>query len=336
MMQHFRTEINIPESPFKISYGDKIMMMGSCFTEHIGAAMERLLFRVDVNPFGIVYNPVSLTEGLNVLLENREFTKDDLICYNESWHSFMHHGRFSGGDPDKCLENINGRLCRSGKFIREAEYLFMTFGTAFIYRYKKTGKIVSNCHKLPAQEFERSMAGADEIVMVVKETVSSLYKANPGIKIIFTVSPVRHLKDGAVGNQLSKSTLIIAIHKILEEIPGTSYFPSYEIMMDDLRDYRFYDDDMVHPAGNARSYIQEKYADVYFSEETKKLVSDIEKIVRAKEHRPYHPEGNAYMKFLVAQIEQIKELGSKNLLVDTRQLKEYFEEKLKKVMNKDA
>lgn len=242
------TRILLPKARFSFSYEDRVVMMGSCFAENIGRKLEENKFSVDINPFGTLYNPASVAEGLRMLLRPERFTSGDLFRHEGVYHSFTHHSRFSAPSEEECLDHINSRLSQSSDFLRKATRLVITLGTAFVYRLKSDGRIVSNCHKLPEKMFDRQRLSTQEIVEDWKPLLLALWEQNPALKILFTVSPIRHWKDGAHENQLSKATLLLATDALQKDYPGRiAYFPAYEILMDELRDYRFYADDMLLP-----------------------------------------------------------------------------------------
>ncbi|MDR3339271.1 MAG: GSCFA domain-containing protein [Candidatus Symbiothrix sp.] len=309
----FRTEIATVPADFSISHADKISLSGSCFTENISSKFADAGFQTDVNPFGIVYNPLSLADNLNQLLDDRRFTPDDLFHDKAIYHSFSHHSRFSGSDPAFVLEKINSRLEYSSAFLRKTDLLIVTFGTAFVYRLRRTGELVSNCHKIPAGQFSYERLKIEEIVGEWTNLINRLKKTLPSIKILFTVSPVRHWKDGAHENQLSKALLLLAVDEIIKCNFYTYYFPSYEILMDDLRDYRFYAEDMLHPTSQAIEYIWEKFSDMFFDRQTKEKIREYERILKDLNHKAFHPESETYKAFrkkAEAQLEQFfKERG---------------------------
>lgn len=297
-MSAFRTKIELQESSFRISHKSRILLNGSCFTDTIGQKMQKLLFPVRINPFGVVYNPISILNGLGILLDEDYYTEDDLLFHNELWFSWDHHSSFSGTVKENCLNHINEEIKTSSKHLKKADYLLITFGTAWIYRLKKTGEIVSNCHKLPEKEFERLLLKPKDIVKSWTVFIQELLGKNKKLKIIFTVSPVRHWKDGAHGNQISKSILLLAIDEICKAFPdNTDYFPAYEIMMDDLRDYRFYADDLLHPNTQAVNYIWEIFQKCYFDKSTLEINKEVEKITLAMNHRVYNEDTDAHRKF---------------------------------------
>jgi len=293
----FRTEINIPRAPFAIAHANKTLMMGSCFVENISAKLKTAGFHVDVNPFGILYNPVSIGNAINDLLWRKEFTENDIFFSNGIYQSFSHHGRFSDVDPARALEKMNRQLMASQQFVKEASVLIVTFGTAKVYRLLSTGKVVANCHKLPANYFSHELLSVNEIAELWLNCIRQLRQVNKGLRIIFTISPIRHWKDGAHDNQLSKSVLFVALNEILRWTENTCYFPSYELMMDDLRDYRFYAEDMIHPNVQAIDYIWEKFGDAYFNNTTKAIIKEWESISQALNHRPFNPDSIEYQTF---------------------------------------
>ena len=309
--------------------------MGSCFTENIGTRMETLKYDVDINPFGILYNPFSVSNGLRILLQQKEFKAEDLIFTNGLWHSFSHHGRFSSANKNEALEYINSRIKSSTKFLKDAGFLFITFGTAWIYKFKKTGQPVSNCHKIPAKEFERVRLNVDEIFDEYRDLLTEIRKVNPSLKVVFTVSPIRHWKDGAIENQRSKAVLLLAIDKLINEFADDfcAYFPAYEIVMDELRDYRFYAEDMVHISEVAVEHIWEKFQTFLIDKESQQIAARVQKIVRAASHRPIHNNTPEYNQFLVQMKNQITEMETKYKHLSFAAEKVYFKTETVKQIN---
>ncbi|HSH18995.1 MAG TPA: GSCFA domain-containing protein, partial [Draconibacterium sp.] len=318
--------VDVPVFSQQTGYKKKNMFIGSCFTENIGNRMVELKYNVDVNPFGILYNPVSVAKGLRILLENQNITSEDLVQANGLWHSFYHHGRFSATNKKEVLEEINSRIKLSADFLKTTDFLCVTFGTAWVYRYKKTGQFVSNCHKLPATEFDRVRLTIAEIVSEYRTLLTEIRKLNPSLKVVFTVSPIRHWKDGAIENQLSKAVLLLAIDDLIHEFGDDFcvYFPAYEIVMDELRDYRFYAEDMIHISEVTVNYIWEKFEASLIDNESQLIAVQVRKIVNAYNHRPIHKKTKEYMNFLKKMAEEAVHLESKykylNLIVE----KEYF------------
>ncbi|MGM0406524.1 MAG: GSCFA domain-containing protein, partial [Bacteroidota bacterium] len=308
----------------KITYHTPVLFMGSCFTENIGDKMQALKFPAKVNPFGVLYNPTSVQNGLELLIDQKLFTKGNLDFFNEQWFSFYHDTEFSHPDLQKCLDKINTSIKSAAIQLRKSKYLIVTFGTAWVYKYLETDLVVSNCHKIPAKNFERFKLGVEDIFVEWAKLINRLNELNKNLKIIFTVSPVRHWKDGAVQNQLSKSTLILAIHQLIKIFKNVEYFPSYEIMMDDLRDYRFYADDMLHPSSAAIEYIWEHFSETYFDSETKQINAEINKILQAKNHRPLNPETENHRKFLKNQIQLIEKTSQSYPFIDLTEELKFF------------
>jgi len=271
----FRTEVEIREFPEKIGFKSSCMFVGSCFTQHIGERMRDLKFRVDMNPFGMVYNPLTVLNSLKILQTQKFFTENDLQYYNNRWFSFSHYTGFSDPDKSNCIQKINDRIRTSSAFFLGSDFIFITLGTAWVYEWKQTGEVVSNCHKLPAGNFNRRLLRVEEITKAFIPFLKSLFGKNPGKRLVFTVSPVRHWKDGAVENQRSKSVLLLAVHALVEQFKQVKYFPAYELMMDDLRDYRFYADDMLHIGSAGASYIWEKFQKALIDRESLSLMLEV-------------------------------------------------------------
>ncbi|MFC2087667.1 GSCFA domain-containing protein, partial [Bacteroidota bacterium] len=246
-MQKFRTEVDISPHTEKLDYNHYSFLIGSCFTQNIGSILMECGFNTLVNPYGVLYNPYSIYKSFEFILGNHHFHKDDLIYHNEQWLSLHHHTSFSDDTKEACLKKINNATTTAHEFLNKSRFIVITFGTSWIYEWKETGEIVSNCHKIPAVKFNRRRLSTHEIIKLYDKLLNRLNQNFPDIQFIFTISPVRHWKDGAIENQISKSILFVSVHELLERFENCSYFPAYEIVMDDLRDYRFYNEDMLHP-----------------------------------------------------------------------------------------
>ena len=294
----FQTKIDIPVSDIKISYKDSIMTFGSCFAENIGNKLETVFFETDINPFGVLYNPVSVKNSLELLIQNKSFSSEEIFENKSLWQSFAHSSLFNGLSEVECLNNINTRLISSAGFFQKTNVLLITFGTAWVFEEKKSGRVVSNCHKLPSGDFERRRLTVNEIVSDYNELIVTLQKLCPALNIIFSVSPIRHWKDGAHENNISKSILLIAIDELQKQHKQVHYFPAYEILLDELRDYRFYAPDMLHPSEVAVDYIWSRFSETYFSERTLQLKKRIEQLVADRAHRPYQPDSAEFKKFV--------------------------------------
>lgn len=281
----FRTKINISKSPFVISHSNKLLLTGSCFTENIGNYLKQYRFAVNINPFGIMYNPISIFNTLNNIINQKIYTEQDLLQNNGLYISLDHHGLFSGTDKDEVLAGINKSIEKAHTDFNDGKYIIITLGTSFIYNYLSQNKIVANCHKIPNKEFEKRLLTTEEI----KKSYAEIKDKVKDKIILFTVSPVRHWRNGAVENQRSKSILIESIHQLISENSNCHYFSAYEIMMDELRDYRFYEEDMLHPNKVAVKYIWERFAETYFNDDTSSINKKIEKINLLLQHRNKHP-----------------------------------------------
>jgi hypothetical protein len=324
----FRTEVNIPPSENRITYRSGILFMGSCFTENIGSMMQALQFRVDLNPFGINYNPSSVSRNLWALLNGKKYTRKDLHEANDRWFSFDHHSQFSGSDPDACLRNINDRILSSRERLQDTDYLLLTWGTAWVYVLKESAAVVSNCHKLPAGNFSRHLLSVSQVVDTYTKLFAGLRSKIPDLKIILTVSPVRHWKDGPVMNTVSKSTLLLAAHQLSEMFSYCTYFPAYEIAMDDLRDYRYYAPDLLHPNQQMIQYIWEKFSATYFDENTRNLIVEIDKLRMARNHRPFDPGSKQHLAFCRKQLDKTTRLMEEHPYLDLRDFEAYFKSPL--------
>ena len=306
----FRTEVNVEPSKYKINHKTPVMFLGSCFADNIGAKLVENKFPVCVNPLGVIYNPMSVKQSLDIIINRKKFQKQDLHKSNNQWISFYHHSRFSSTDQDEVLKKINTGIEEGADFLEGTKFLFITFGTAWVYKWIKNGKVVSNCHKIPAREFNRCMLKPEEILKVWGEIIEKLKNQLPEIKIVFTVSPVRHWKDSAEGNMVSKSVLLYAIHLLRKKFPSTDYFPSYEIMMDDLRDYRFYSEDMIHLNSTAVNYIWQKFDQRFINDETRKVLKKVDEIKRAVAHKPFRPGSENHLTFVEKTLQKIGQVES--------------------------
>jgi len=310
---------------FKISYRDKILFIGSCFSDEIGNKMTDFKFDVLQNPNGILYDPISITDSLFSYIENKPFDEENLFELNGLWHSWKHHSVFSAVSKKEVLERINSSINEAHLFLKEAKILIITFGTAFNYQLKKNFNNVANCHKAPSGFFIKTLLPIEEIKPNLLSVISALELFNPELKIIFTVSPVKHVKDGLEENNRSKARLIEAAHAVAEEKENVFYFPAYELVNDVLRDYRFYKKDLVHPNEMAIDFVFENFSDALFDKSTKEIRKEIEKILSAVNHKPFLKESEAHQKFVASQIQNIKRIESKYPFIDLSKEKKYFE-----------
>ena len=329
----FQTIVDLPVFPWKTGYEKNSIFLGSCFTENVGNRMAALKYDVDINPFGILYNPVSVAHALEFLLQKKYFTKNDLVQHDGLWHSFFHHSRFSSADASQALENINERIARSSQILNKADFLFITFGTAWVYEYLPTLQTVSNCHKIPAKEFRRFRLTVDEIVNKYVEIIQEIRKINPELKIIFTVSPVRHWKDGAVENQRSKATLLLAVDQILGKMENENcgYFPAYEIVMDEMRDYRFYSEDMIHISDVAIKHIWGKFQSCLIDEKSKKTSEEVQKITNTVNHKPFNKFTKENLLFLKHSLKNTRALQEEKPYLNLTSEQRYFSDQIDEI-----
>ena len=304
-MPDFRTKIAPQKFPFEISHSDKIISIGSCFSENIGQKLADLKFDISINPYGILFNPISIFNSINEIIEQKEYTENDLIKNQENWFSFNHHSSFSSLDKKEVLNKINNSINDSYNQIKSSKVLFITFGTSWVYHLNETKKVVANCYKLPANLFIKELLSVSEIVSEFEVIIAKIKAINPTIQIINTISPVRHWKDGVTENQQSKATLFLALKEITEKYTNCHYFPSYEIMMDDLRDYRFYEKDMLHPSPIAIDYIWNKLENSIFNSKTIELNKKITKLKTAVNHKTFNPKSEETKRFKTKTLEQI-------------------------------
>lgn len=295
---NFTTKVPINKYNFPIDYNSKVMLLGSCFAENMGEKFRYFKFHHVVNPFGIIFNPVSFEKLINRAVNKIEFTEKDIFFHNDLWHCYEVHSVLSNTSSELLLENLNTILNSFTNQIQEATHIILTYGTSWVYRNKTSNEIVANCHKVPQNQFTKELLSIETIQKSIQNTIDLVCKINPNSKFIFTVSPVRHIKDGFVENQRSKSHLISAIHNVNHQPSKVNYFPSFEIMMDELRDYRFYAEDMLHPSQAAIDYIWIKFFENYVDEKEFATMNQVCEIQRALKHRPFNPNTESHQKFL--------------------------------------
>ncbi len=320
----FFLPFKIQDYPFKISYSDKILFIGSCFSEEIGNKLKELKFRILQNPNGILYDPSSICDSLFSYIDNKPFDEKNIFERNGLWHSWNHHSEFSGITKNEVLEKINQSAVTAHTFLKEAKYLVITLGTAFNYQLKANKENVANCHKVPADHFEKKLIPTDEIIAEMLRALNAIEKFNPTLRTIFTVSPVKHVKDGVVENNRSKARLIEAIQSIVEQKQNSFYFPSYELVTDILRDYRFYKKDLVHPNETAINFVFEKFIGHFIDQPSKELMEKIKKVISAINHKPFFKESISHKKFISAQLEIIAEIEATQSFIDLSEEKIYF------------
>lgn len=304
---NFTTKIPISKSNTPISYDSKIVLLGSCFAENIGEKFEYFKFQNTVNPFGIIFNPVSIEKLISRIVNQQKFTENDIFFHNERWHCYDMHSDLSHENKEKFLLQLNRIIQQSNNRIIESTHIIITYGTSWIYKLKSTNEVVANCHKVSQSEFEKEILTVETIQKSIQNTIDFIRRVNPNCNIIFTVSPVRHIKDGFIENQRSKAHLITAIHDTVNrQLTTTNYFPSYEIMMDELRDYRFYAPDMLHPNQIAIDYIWEQFILTQIEETQFPIMQEVCSIQKGLAHKSFHPSSESHQKFLIAINQKIK------------------------------
>ena len=303
------TEVKITPLERKIHYGDKLVFLGSCFADEVGTICRSLGFDTLINPFGVLFNPVSIGNAVERLKSGKTYTHDDVINVGEGefYCTFEHNTEFWNTSEDALLANINTKLDTDSQHFKQTKWVIVSLGTAWVYRYMQKSQIVSNCHKLPSQYFDRSMLTVDAATKVLNDIVTNL----KGKNFIFTVSPLRHLKDGLHENQLSKATLLLAVDNVCKANVNAFYFPAYEILLDELRDYRFYKEDMMHPTAQAVRHIWEKFCDCAITDESRLIIKEAEALQTMMRHRPMFPESSQYSIFTKRKEEKIEEIRKK-------------------------
>tara|TARA_R110000751_G_scaffold100068_2_gene193873 strand:- start:174542 stop:175486 length:945 start_codon:yes stop_codon:yes gene_type:complete len=300
---NLQTKIPLKKQEYNlIDYNSKVFLLGSCFAENIGEKFEYFKFPHYVNPFGILFHPIAIHNLVSNALHGKKYTEDDVFINNEQFHSFDAHSKLSQHTKSLLLHQLNAASQKTSHYLKQSTHVVITLGTAWVYRYLKTNKIVANCHKIPQQQFQKQILSVDAIVAALQSIIQQVKKVNPRVNFIFTVSPVRHIKDGFIENTQSKSHLLAALHKVLDD--QSHYFPSYEIMMDELRDYRFYNQDLLHPSPLAVDYIWDKFKTVWMADSAIAIMSEVDIIQKGLQHKPFNPNSTAHLKFVQQLVER--------------------------------
>lgn len=314
----FRTQIPISKTNNPIDYNSKVVSFGSCFAENMAEKFDYFKFQNTTNPFGIIFNAVSIEKLFSRVVKEEFYTEKDVFFYNERWHCYEVHSDLSNSDRQELLETLNKAISETNKQLQKATHIIITYGTSWVYRSIESDEIVANCHKVPQKQFSKELLSVEITQKSIQNTIELIQVLNPHINFIFTVSPVRHIKDGFAENQLSKSHLFAGLHYNLSRGFGTKinnlkleYFPSYEIMMDELRDYRFYAEDMLHPNQVAIDYIWHKFSENYISETSISTMQEVEEIQKSLRHRSFNPESEQHQKFLAKLQQKIKGIEEK-------------------------
>jgi hypothetical protein len=320
----FLLPISIAEPSEKIRYQQQILLTGSCFTEHIGNHLKEVKFDTLQNPNGILFDPLNVAASLVSYIEGRQYEAKDLFFLNELWQSWRHHGIFSDTNQQRCLDKINRSQLTAHAFLKSADWLIITLGSAFSYTLKNEQLTVANCHRAPAEWFSKKLSSTEEILSAFDEALYRLLSFNPSLKIIFTVSPVRHIRDGVIENNRSKARLIEVVHHFANKFEHIYYFPAYELVIDVLRDYRFYDKDMVHPNYQATGFVLENFVHYYVEPDSAGIAEEIKKIQIAFRHRALHPDTEAHRRFLKEQLSKTMDLAGRYPYLDFKQELAHF------------
>jgi hypothetical protein len=310
-MTDFRTDVRVSGSTAPIHLKTPIVTVGSCFAEAIGHRLEINKFNVLSNPFGVIYNPHSIHKVVRYAIHNEPATDHLFVQNNDVFLNYDFHSEFSSLIKQELVHRLNNTIGSVHYFLKDTSWILITYGTAWVYTRVDTGEIVANCHKMPAANFRKTLMPEDSIVKSFEQLYNELKNYNPNIRIILTVSPVRHLKDTLELNSVSKSVLRVACHSITQKFEDAEYFPAYEMMMDDLRDYRFYKSDLIHPTDVAEDYIWEKFAERYFDDNTKQFIKEWTSVLSALNHRAFHPHSKQHQQFLSETLKKLEQLKTK-------------------------
>lgn len=301
----FRTELQVPPSGVQLNLQDKVLTIGSCFAEVIGGKLQQSKANVLVNPFGTIFNPVSVCLLLQAAAGKPYHFEEHLVEHNGIWYAYDLHSSLSSPSKDDLLRQIEEKLAHTRRQLMEASLLIITLGTSVAYRLHSNGNVVANCHKMPARNFERMLLGLPDMQEPFEKTLALLNKANPALQVVLTVSPVRHVKETLTLNSVSKASLRVLCHQLTEKYANCHYFPAFEIMVDDLRDYRFYKEDMLHPTTVAEDYIWQRFVAAYYTQGFRDFLDAWQKIQRAVAHRPFQPQSAAHQAFLQSTLQQL-------------------------------
>jgi hypothetical protein len=320
----FQINFPIPEQSSKIFHEDDIMLIGSCFTENISKKLQDRKFNVLHNPHGILFNPISVCACIRDIVRNQEYNAGDLFYLNEMWSSWNHHSRFSGITPIEALDKINSSIAEAHRFLMGAKWMIITLGSAYAYRHNDLDMHVSNNHRAPDKWFTKELLNVNFIVENIQHQLGELQEMNPELQIIFTISPVRHLRDGVVENNRSKARLIEAVHLLVAKNKQCHYFPSYEIVIDELRDYRFFDIDLAHPNYTATEYVWQKFVEACIHPSAHALMQEVYQLKLAMQHKPQNPTSQAHQEFLKKHFDLAKQLKTEYSYLDFSAENKYF------------
>jgi hypothetical protein len=331
----FKLTLASKRSKNSIGYRDQLFLIGSCFSENMGAKLNTHLFKVFENPHGVLFNPISVAQSLSDCINHKQYAEADLFQLNEVWNSWNHHSRYSGITPKDAVEKINNSITKAHAFLKTADHIVITLGSAWVYQLNSqspftAGQVVANNHKAPAAWFDKALMKPDALVLLLNKMVKDLLQFNAHLQIIFTISPVRHLREGLVENNRSKAVLIQAVHEIVDSTENTAYFPSYEYVIDDLRDYRFYAEDLVHPNYAASNYVWEKWVETYMNEETQNIMKQVAELQLAMQHKPFFAGSTQHKEFLQNCIAKSERLLSHYPYLSLNDQVQFFKQEIAK------
>jgi GSCFA family len=319
----FKLDLDIKPSAEKLNLRESVVLIGSCFTEHMAEKLRQYKFNVLENPHGILFNPQSISQSVTSYISKKKYQPENLFYHNELWASWEYHSRFSRPDQDEALKNMNRSQEKAHDFLRTADWIMFTLGSAFVYQLEN-GEVVANCHKVPNDKFQKRLLQVEEVLSVLDNLIHRLFLFNPKLRIIFTISPVRHLRDGFIENNRSKAVLIQAVHHLINKLSKLYYFPAYELVIDDLRDYRFYAEDMVHPNYLATDYVWEKFSESFIDEQSKEIMKEVNSLNAAKQHKPFQPNSSMHQKFLLINLRKAESLQKAFPFLDLSEEIDYF------------
>ncbi len=326
--QEFMLDLSIPVSSELIDHRDGILVMGSCFTEHIGDFLAEHKYQTLQNPNGILFDPVSIANALTAYTKPDHYRNIELYQQGDIYFSWQHHSRFSGLNSEQVKADIIHSQQTAHTFLKSAKWLIITLGTSFHYKLIGKNLSVANCHKVPASNFNKTLLSIEKINSALDNCLHQIFHFNPDLRVIFTVSPVRHIKDGIVENNRSKARLLEVVHHLVNKFDRLYYFPAYELVIDVLRDYRFYKEDMVHPNHQAVSYVIEKFLGAFVNERSRKITEEIEVLIKSMQHRPFQPESQSHQQFLRSNLQRIQQLKQQYPHIDLSAEEAYFNSSL--------
>lgn len=330
-MANLFTEVKIPKSPTVINYNSRLMFVGSCFADNIGSMFSDTKFRCIINPLGTLYNPLSIKMLFDILTSDRIISEQDFFYYRNIFSSYLMHGDYSDADLNTAISRANKSIDTARNFLKNTDIVFITLGTAFVYYLNQNGMPVANCHKQPSNLFTRKLLAVNQSTEALQDICNSIVKINPKIKIVLTVSPIRHIADGAIENSLSKSTLLLSVNNVVKSLNNVEYFPSYEIMIDELRDYRFYETNLTHPSSTAREFIFDKITSTFCTSAVTDYIKKVSNFMKSVKHKLLSPDSAETKSFAENQLNRAQQLEKEIEGLDLTNEKHYFNEIINRI-----